>query len=103
MVKLFVSPGVQFLMSFENYGCGIDNKTRKAQALKKDRPLHVHFLFSRWMANTHFRGTRPDIEMVYKKTVGRGYHATDTKGNFMFERSIPLDRSQSVLDLRPKR
>ncbi len=71
MVKLFVSPGVQFLMSFENYGCGIDNKTRKAQALKKDRPLHVHFLFSRWMANTHFRGTRPDIEMVYKKTVGR--------------------------------
>ena len=30
-------------------------------------------------------------------------HATDTKGNFVFDRTVTLDRSQSVLDMRRKR
>ena len=33
----------------------------------------------------------------------RGEHATDTKGNFVFDRTVTLDRSQSVLDRRRKR
>jgi hypothetical protein len=31
------------------------------------------------------------------------YHSLNAKGNFTFDRTIPLDRSRSVLDLRLKR
>jgi hypothetical protein len=33
----------------------------------------------------------------------RREHATDTKGNFVFDREVALDRSRPVLDMRRKR
>jgi hypothetical protein len=33
----------------------------------------------------------------------RGDHSPNAKGNFCFDRVMPLDRSQVVLDLRLKR
>ena len=33
----------------------------------------------------------------------QGHHATDAKGNFVFDREVALDRSRPVLDMRRKR
>ena len=43
-----------------------------------------------------------DIVQVDICQKGR-YHPLNAKGNFTFERSVPLDRSRSLLDLRLKR
>ncbi len=38
-----------------------------------------------------------------RDAAGRGRHSSNAKGNFCFDRVMPLDRSQVVLDLRLKR
>jgi len=45
------------------------------------------------------------LVQVIQQDVGeqRRKHASDAKGNFVFERKVVLDRKQSVLDLRRKR
>ena len=44
----------------------------------------------------------PNLQRLQVTAEAR-HHASDTKGNFMFERIIRLDRSHFVLDLRHKR
>ena len=47
----------------------------------------------------------PEIEDVVQEDIGqeRRDHSPNAKGNFCFDRVMPLDRSQVVLDLRLKR
>jgi hypothetical protein len=47
----------------------------------------------------------PLVQHVVQVDIGqqRRNYATDTKGNFVFDRTVTLDRSQSVLDMRRKR
>ena len=47
----------------------------------------------------------PKIERVMQEQIGQDWrhHSPDAKGNFCFDRVMPLDRSQVVLDLRLKR
>jgi len=47
----------------------------------------------------------PEIERIVEEQVGqdRRHHSPNAKGNFCFDRVIPLDRSHVVLDLRRKR
>jgi hypothetical protein len=45
------------------------------------------------------------LVQVIQEDIGqqRRQHASDAKGNFLFDRTVLLDRRQSVLDLRRKR
>jgi predicted AAA+ superfamily ATPase len=57
-----------------------------------DRPANDCFL----IGPQHFDLGIPEVREKLTE------HATDAKGNFVFDRTVALDRSQSVLDLRRK-